>query len=77
MTSDSLIQLDTCYNTEWANGKDTRKPIPGKNHMFARISLKINKTLLSRRPRNKQPFLIHQQWQILDEWQQHFCEVTS
>ena len=27
MTSDSLIQLDACYNTEWANGRDTRKPI--------------------------------------------------
>ena len=58
-------------------GTPVNQLLLGKNHMFARISLKINKTLLSRRPRNKQPFLIHQQWQILDEWRQLFCEVTS
>ena len=27
MTFDSLIQLHACYDTEWANCRDTRKPI--------------------------------------------------
>ena len=27
MSSDSLIQLHACYDTEWANCRDTHKPI--------------------------------------------------